>query len=57
MYTHLTQEERYHIYELRAMGKSMRQAAKELKSDQQRSREKSGAIKVREGTGQARLTA
>ena len=34
MYTHLTQEERYHIYELRAMGKSMRQAAKELKRDQ-----------------------
>lgn len=33
MYTHLTQEERYHIYELQAMGKSMRQAAKELKRD------------------------
>lgn len=31
MYTHLTQEERYHIYELRATGKSMRQVAKELK--------------------------
>jgi IS30 family transposase len=33
MYTHLTQEERYHIYELQAMGKSMRQTAKELKRD------------------------
>jgi IS30 family transposase len=33
MYTHLTLEERYHIYELRAMGKSMRQTAKELKRD------------------------
>ena len=30
-YEHLTQEERYHIYELRAIGKSLRQTAKELK--------------------------
>lgn len=33
MYTHLTQEERYHIYELRAMGKSTRKVATELKRD------------------------
>lgn len=33
MHIHLTQEERYHIYELRSMGKPMRQVAKELKRD------------------------
>ena len=33
MYTHLTQEERYHIYESRATGKSIRKIAKELKRD------------------------
>lgn len=33
MYTHLTQEERYHIYALQAMGKSLRQTAKDLKRD------------------------
>ena len=30
-YEHLTQEERYHIYESQAIGKSLRQIAKELK--------------------------
>ncbi len=33
MYSHLTQEGGYHSYELQAMGKSMRQTAKELKMD------------------------
>jgi transposase, IS30 family len=32
-YKHLTQEERYHIYESRAIGKSLRQIARELQRD------------------------